>query len=213
MGSATHTLVGGPGGSVVNLVQVCLGVQHPRQSDLVIRLTHAGITATLTSHPGTEDGQSGYTAANLGALIGGGFEQFSFSDSAAMPYAVPPIGNTPRPGINGVHGEFKPTIDPLSVFIGAPLPGNWVLEVADDAPGLSGVFSMFTITINPGGPCYVNCDASSTSPRLTANDFQCFLNRFAAQDPYANCDGSTGSPLLTANDFQCFINLYAAGCP
>jgi subtilisin-like proprotein convertase family protein len=30
---------------------------------------------------------------------------------------------------------------------------------------------------------------------------------------YANCDQSTGTPLLTANDFQCFINAYAAGCP
>ena len=28
---------------------------------------------------------------------------------------------------------------------------------------------------------------------------------------YANCDGSTGAPLLTANDFQCFLNKYAAG--
>ncbi|MBX3378185.1 MAG: hypothetical protein KF678_14415 [Phycisphaeraceae bacterium] len=29
---------------------------------------------------------------------------------------------------------------------------------------------------------------------------------------YANCDGSTGTPLLTSNDFQCFLNKFAAGC-
>ena len=29
---------------------------------------------------------------------------------------------------------------------------------------------------------------------------------------YANCDGSTSSPRLTANDFQCFLNAFAAGC-
>jgi len=29
----------------------------------------------------------------------------------------------------------------------------------------------------------------------------------------ANCDGSTSSPVLTPNDFQCFLNAYAAGCP
>ena len=63
-----------------------------------------------------------------------------------------------------------------------------------------------------GGGCYANCDGSTGSPLLTANDFQCFLNKYAANDPYANCDGSTGSPLLTANDFQCFLNKYAAGC-
>lgn len=63
-----------------------------------------------------------------------------------------------------------------------------------------------------GAVCYANCDGSSGSPLLTANDFQCFLNRYAAGDTYANCDGSTGSPRLTANDFQCFLNRYAAGC-
>jgi len=60
--------------------------------------------------------------------------------------------------------------------------------------------------------CYANCDGSTGSPLLTANDFQCFLNKYAAGDSYANCDGSTGSPQLTANDFQCFLNKFAAGC-
>ena len=56
--------------------------------------------------------------------------------------------------------------------------------------------------------CYGNCDGSLFAPFLTANDFQCYLNKFAAGDVYANCDGSTGNPALTANDFQCFINEY-----
>jgi hypothetical protein len=60
--------------------------------------------------------------------------------------------------------------------------------------------------------CYANCDSSTVSPILNANDFQCFLNKFAAQDSYANCDNSTVSPVLNANDFQCFLNSYAAGC-
>ncbi|MBX3377739.1 MAG: hypothetical protein KF678_12135 [Phycisphaeraceae bacterium] len=33
-----------------------------------------------------------------------------------------------------------------------------------------------------------------------------------ASSCYANCDASTGNPLLTANDFQCFLNKYATGC-
>ncbi len=60
--------------------------------------------------------------------------------------------------------------------------------------------------------CYANCDGSTAPPVLTANDFQCFLNKYAASDPYANCDGSTTTPVLTANDFQCFLNKFAAGC-
>ncbi len=34
----------------------------------------------------------------------------------------------------------------------------------------------------------------------------------AAPVCYANCDQSTSTPVLTANDFQCFLNAYAAGC-
>ena len=62
------------------------------------------------------------------------------------------------------------------------------------------------------GACYANCDGSTTGPVLTPNDFQCFLNAYAASQLNANCDGSSGSPALTPNDFQCFLNAYAAGC-
>ncbi|MBX3376299.1 MAG: hypothetical protein KF678_04770 [Phycisphaeraceae bacterium] len=61
--------------------------------------------------------------------------------------------------------------------------------------------------------CWANCDGSTGSPLLTANDFQCFLNNFALGTAYANCDGSTGAPILTANDFQCYLNKFANGCP
>ena len=64
-----------------------------------------------------------------------------------------------------------------------------------------------------GAFCYPNCDGSSLQPTLTANDFQCFLNKFAANDLSANCDNSTVFPSLTANDFTCFLNAYVAGCP
>ena len=60
--------------------------------------------------------------------------------------------------------------------------------------------------------CYANCDSSSAAPILNANDFQCFLNKFASADTYANCDGSSTDPILNANDFQCFLNAFAAGC-
>lgn len=65
----------------------------------------------------------------------------------------------------------------------------------------------------PVAVCYANCDGSTFPPILNANDFLCFLNRYAADDvTYANCDNSTFPPLLNANDFNCFLNKYAAGC-
>jgi choice-of-anchor B domain-containing protein len=87
-------------------------------------------------------------------------------------------------------------------------PPTWV----DDSITEAGID--WVVVVNPvvNTVCYANCDGSSGSPLLTANDFQCFLNKFAAGEPSANCDGSSGSPLLTANDFQCFLNKFAAGC-
>ncbi len=58
--------------------------------------------------------------------------------------------------------------------------------------------------------CYADCD---NNRHLNANDFQCFLNKYAAKDPYANCDVSTQAPAINAADFQCYLNKFAAGCP
>jgi uncharacterized protein YjiK len=62
-------------------------------------------------------------------------------------------------------------------------------------------------------PCLANCDGSSGTPLLTANDFQCFLNAYANGFSTADCDHAGGLPALTPNDFLCFVNGYAAGCP
>ena len=102
--------------------------------------------------------------------------------------------------------------------------GNWILNRADaiSADGrwiagnayhadLSDESNIaYLVHLNDG--CYANCDASTAAPILNANDFSCFMNRFAVGDPYANCDGSTLPPDLNINDFQCFLNAFAAGC-
>jgi hypothetical protein len=88
-----------------------------------------------------------------------------------------------------------------------------VATVTGATGGIFGAsYGMSAVLTVPVPGCYANCDGSSTSPVLTANDFQCFLNAFAAAETYANCDGSTAVPVLTANDFQCFLNAFAAGC-
>ncbi len=76
----------------------------------------------------------------------------------------------------------------------------------------SGNASVSKFSVNVDIPCYANCDGSTSTPRLTANDFQCFLNAYSSGSSYANCDGSVATPLLTANDFQCFLIAYATGC-
>jgi hypothetical protein len=65
----------------------------------------------------------------------------------------------------------------------------------------------------PGaGGCYANCDGSTEVPFLNVNDFNCFVNKYAAGESSANCDGSSLPPVLNVNDFICFNNLFVAGC-
>jgi probable HAF family extracellular repeat protein len=78
---------------------------------------------------------------------------------------------------------------------GAPTSQAWIARLPSSGP-----------------TCYPNCDQSTAPPILNANDFQCFLNKFAVADAYANCDNSTSPPVLNANDFQCFLNKFAVGC-
>jgi hypothetical protein len=63
-----------------------------------------------------------------------------------------------------------------------------------------------------GGLCYGNCDHSTAVPFLNVLDFTCFVQKFAAADPYANCDSSTTAPTLNVLDFTCFVQKFAAGC-
>ncbi len=111
-------------------------------------------------------------------------------------------------------------------FIDGYLPRGTEVFTILTASSISGTFSTVNLPSVPGGSlkliysptsvsiafCYANCDGSSAAPTLNANDFQCYLNKFAANNPYANCDGSTATPTLNANDFQCFLNKFAAGC-
>jgi hypothetical protein len=86
------------------------------------------------------------------------------------------------------------------------------------ASGTGGNYSLFlegvcAVAANATPPCYANCDSSTTAPVLNVQDFTCFLQRYAANDPYANCDNSTIAPVLNVQDFTCFLQSYAAGCP
>jgi hypothetical protein len=58
--------------------------------------------------------------------------------------------------------------------------------------------------------CYSNCDLSQGPKRLNVNDFVCFINKYAALDPYANC---TLDAVIDIADFSCFMTKFAQGCP
>jgi hypothetical protein len=121
-----------------------------------------------------------------------------------------PAQTTYRMYINHPVGQPQPAFpDAQYARAGAsPLPAT--LEIFNDGDFTTDEIRVGTTWESVLPACYANCDQSSATPALTANDFACFLNSFAAGEPYANCDGVGG---LTANDFSCFLNAYAAGCP
>jgi len=92
-------------------------------------------------------------------------------------------------------------------FVGIRRPTREIALAIVFPGGSSDTYALDNISYGPA--CYVNCDCSTGTPVLTANDFSCFLNRFAEGDGYADCDGVGG---LTANDFLCFLTTFAAGC-
>ena len=58
--------------------------------------------------------------------------------------------------------------------------------------------------------CYADCDLSEGPTRLNVNDFVCFINKYAALDPYANCNVDAAIDIA---DFSCFMTKFAQGCP
>ncbi len=110
-----------------------------------------------------------------------------------------PIIATRREFISGLAGAEGSFIDPVT--------GDFLFSTFG-----GGSHVLVVRGFTPPPPCYANCDGTLNPPYLNVNDFGCFLNRYAAGDPWANCDGSTSVPTLNVNDFQCFLNKYAAGC-
>jgi hypothetical protein len=106
-----------------------------------------------------------------------------------------------------------------------PPDGNCVAAIDLDGPGgaEAAVFVGHQFANSPDGStlrwgcpdarfCYPNCDGSTAAPILNVLDFNCFLNRFAAGDPYANCDNSLQPPMLNVLDFNCFLNRFVSDC-
>lgn len=127
-------------------------------------------------------------------IAGGLFRVFN-ANSQLLEQVVVPVQPVGGAGASFV-GIRRPTREiTLAVFFPGASTDSYALD-----------------NISFGPACYANCDCSTSSPALSANDFSCFLNRYVNNDPYANCDESTLAPVLTANDFSCFLTKYVTGC-
>jgi hypothetical protein len=165
------------------------------------------LSVILHSDNGTPaNSDDDWAVFNTGASIpapGTGWKRIAFS--------IPSSAVTLPAGWGFIqYGPGSPAVPDWNAVI----TGVSRLEFSFGDPELFYIFQMWTVGADNIGltatmPCYPNCDGSTSTPILTANDFACFLNRYAENNSYANCDGVGG---LTANDFACFLTRYAQGC-
>jgi hypothetical protein len=109
------------------------------------------------------------------------------------------------------------TVD-LTPYAGQTVTLRWRFDTVDGVLNSFRGWHVDNVAISAAGTvcnntCYPNCDGSTAAPILNVLDFNCFLNKFSAGDPYANCDNSTAPPILNVLDFNCFLNKFSAGCP
>lgn len=125
---------------------------------------------------------------------------------------VPPIA----PGGPSLTATWRTVDSGARVLSGGTLSILSIVGQFDAGEMTGGALSLTGGFLGSNGAtttCYADCDESGGSPRLTANDLACFINRFAVGEAYANCDGSTAAPVLNILDYQCFLLKFAAGCP
>lgn len=120
-------------GTVVDL-DVLLRIDHPRQSDLVVRLEHDGRQVTLIYRPGTSQplagcgpGARGYAAADFGS----GTAYLVLDDCARTSIDCYDGVGTGQPGYMGPAHSSRL----LAAFAGMKMSGDWTLTVADEATG------------------------------------------------------------------------------
>lgn len=133
-----------PDSGLIRDVNVDLFIEHTWQGDLVIDITHGGVTVPLLYRPGDSTSTGfGFSADNLGTPN----TKFILDDEAMGFYdSAPPngIGNIPDPGFpGGISPTGQNTWQPyglggpslLSAFDGLDKQGPWILTVSDNAGG------------------------------------------------------------------------------
>jgi len=146
---------------------------------------------------------------SVGLVLGPGTYWLDWAAAGSLPPPAgpwaPPVTYTNLRGKPGANArQYQPDLSTwVDLVEGSPFPSPPFIP--QDLPFLV----QGTVV---GGPCYANCDGSTSPPVLNVSDFICFQTKFAAGDSYANCDGSTTPPILNVSDFICFQTRFAAGC-
>ncbi len=177
--------------------------KDPFAPDLLAKLDYNGSSWSIVGSTGRSDltciAASNGTMYALGASSGGALYSINPTTGAATLIGGGSFGGDVQALTGTPQGQlFCCGANLRSIN---PMTGQTTLIGPIGSSGIS------ALAFVRGNICRIECDGNHHG--ITGNDFQCFLDRFAAGDPWANCDESTATPLLTANDFQCILNEYA----
>lgn len=136
----------------VGSISVSVDLRHEWVGDLVIELSHAGVSVLILDQP--EDG----LGENAGELDG----VYTFQDGA------PNLPNRERRGSMIPPSTYRP-LEPFSAFAGTPIAGSWTLRVADYCGGDEGDFSGFALSVNPACAGENSCDGACSAGACECN--------------------------------------------
>lgn len=124
--------VGWPATGEIADLNLCVAIPHTWLGDLIVTLTHVdtGTTATVIDRPGKTNGGLGCNGDDLFVLL---------DDEAGAP-----VENECGFLIPSIAGNFAPN-NPLSLFDGEDLSGDWRLTVSDNGSADTGVLDRWDL--------------------------------------------------------------------
>lgn len=138
-------------GATVDGLTISIDAAHDWLGDLTITISHAGQSATLIDQVGTATWSFGCGGDDINA---------TFTDNASTTADALCIPGGPTPMF---AGDILPA-QPLSIFNGTPVEGDWTITITDNNPIDAGIINTICITITPGPgeDCPGDVDGNST---------------------------------------------------
>ena len=134
---ATSTINPGVSATVLD-ANVIINATHSWVGDMIFTVEHNGTSVTVYDRPGVPASTFGCSGDNVAATL---------DDSAATP-----VENECGAGVPTINGSFIPN-NPLSVFNGMDVNGDWTITASDLAAGDTGTLDQWCmeVTLDGGG--------------------------------------------------------------
>ncbi len=139
-------------GATVDDLSISIDLAHDWLGDLIITLTHNGQSAILIDQTGASTWAFGCGGNDINA---------TFTDNASTTAQALCIPSGPTPML---AGDILPA-QPLSIFDGAPVEGDWTITISDVNPIDLGIINNICINITPAPaptPCPGDIDNNNT---------------------------------------------------